>query len=208
METLTITRGLSELKLLDARIRKEINNTVFISFYQRRNSKELLDQKTNNDFEQDLKAHYQSINDLIDRRKKIKSAILLSNSKTEIKIGNEKYTVVEAIEKKTAIEYLNLLLNKMNNDNAKVTENIESQRVNLEEKVEEMIKQSLGTDKKTDKQAYDDIAKPFFDANEFVELDPLKIKDKIEKLEKDIDNFLNEVDFVLSESNAKTEIKI
>lgn len=48
----------------------------------------------------------------------------------------------------------------------------------------------------------------FMEKNKLVIYDPISIKDKIEKLEKEIDEFLMEVDFVLSESNSRTTIEI
>ena len=39
-------------------------------------------------------------------------------------------------------------------------------------------------------------------------IDPLTLEDKIKELEKEIDEFQKNVDFVLSESNSRTYIEI
>ena len=52
------------------------------------------------------------------------------------------------------------------------------------------------------------ISKPILEANELKLVDPIQTEKKIDEMEENIDNFLNEVDFVLSESNAKNNIEI
>ena len=50
--------------------------------------------------------------------------------------------------------------------------------------------------------------KEYMENNKVEWVDPLKLKDKIDKLEKWIDDFYTEVDFKLSEVNAKTKILV
>lgn len=209
MEQITITRGLSELKLIDARIKTSINSLSAIDVFQGRSpNKAMISGKTLAEFEADANSKYKSITDLIERRSDIKSAIMRSNSVTEVLIGGTKMTVADAIEFKTVIGYQIELLNRLKVQYSSVRTKIETNRVDLEKKVEAMITQSLGTDKKTDKSMYDTIAGPMFDANELKMVDPLQLEKLIEKSEKAIFDFTSEVDFILSESNARTSIEI
>lgn len=208
MEQITITRGLAELKLLDARITKEIQQSSFVSLFQKRNNKELRTNKTKEEFEVSSKASLQSIKDLINRRNKIKSEILKSNAVTIVKIGKEEMSVVEAIDKKSSIEYDKLLLAKLKNENVTINNQIASHTAQLNNQVDSMLQQNLGADKKASKDDWDQIAKPFIEANEMNKLDAIKIDSLITKLDSDIDSFIAEVDFVLSESNSKTMIEI
>lgn len=208
MEKITITRGLAELKLLDARIKKEIDNTSFVDVYQNRSNKALAKNMTKDDFEKQAKSNLESIQDLIKRRNKIKSEILKSNSITKVKISEKEYLVVEAIDKKTNIIYEQKLLSKMREQYTNALNQIQIQKTKLDSDVQNMLTQNLGTDKKANKDDWDSIAKPFIEQNELKILDPLFLDKKISNLDKEIDLFLNEVDFVLSESNSKTEIEI
>ena len=52
------------------------------------------------------------------------------------------------------------------------------------------------------------IVEPFVKRNEFHLVDPLKIEETIEQLQIEVDEFEVEVDAVLSEINALTEIEI
>lgn len=56
---LTVTRALTELKTLDARINRKIQEGVFIGFTTGRNP--VRGYKNNEEFERDVKANYQSI---------------------------------------------------------------------------------------------------------------------------------------------------
>ena len=85
---------------------------------------------------------------------------------------------------------------------------IANQKPQLEQNVQDMLEKNMGGDKKQDKDDYDSIAKPFIEMNELKLLDPCEVESKIETLDEKIDNFLAEVDFVLSESNSRTEIEV
>ena len=101
-----------------------------------------------------------------------------------------------------------MMLKKLKNDRHIVQENIDQNVAVLEQRIEAMINQSLGTEKKVDDSVYKQIAEPVYAANELKMVDPLKIDEKIEFLETYVDNFEAEIDFVLSESNSRTEIEI
>ena len=210
MEKITITRGLGELKLLDKRITKAITGIRFVDMYQERNRKDK-DILTKNgvlksEYEQKTKAAMESIYDLVERRKQIKSAILISNATTKIAISETEYTVIEAIERKNSITYEKNILAKMRADLTAAKSQIEAQKPQLDQGINEMVQKNIG-DKKPEQSDYELIAKPFFEANVLRLIDPCQIEKEIEKLDEKIDNFLTEVDFVLSESNAKTEIE-
>jgi len=205
---ISITRALAEIKLLDARIKKEIAESEFVDVHQKRKNFTLQTHMTKEEFERHVKANYESIIDLIERRKKIKSAILISNATAKVKIAGIEYTVIEAIERKASINYENNLLKKMKMNNLGVNNRIDEFRAKLDADVQKMLEQNLGSDQKTDKDAFEKIAKPFFESNELNKVDPILIDKRIDELDKKIDEFLTEVDFVLSESNSKTEIEI
>lgn len=211
-EKMTVTRALAELKLLDQRINKSIAGSGFLIDYTQNKTengtKVLKSQMNVTEYEKRVKGNYQSIIDLIDRRNKIKSAILKSNAVTLVKIGEKEYTVVEAIDQKNAIDYKKTLLSTMKNNLISVLRDIEVTKTKVESQVETMLTQNLGSNKKANESDYDIIAKPLIEASELKLVDPLKLQDKIDSLDKEIDKFLTEVDFVLSESNARTEIEI
>ena len=85
---ISVTEGLRELKLYDAKINKAINSVQFVGA-----TKKSLD--TVGDIKRDVfcsnaKAGYQSVKDLIANRQKLKEAIVQSNAQTIVEIGGEK----------------------------------------------------------------------------------------------------------------------
>ena len=117
MDKISIHRALGELKLLDAKINKLINNDFIAS---KQASVDKVGGITVKDLERDMKANYQSLTDLINRRSKIKSAIIKSNVLTEVEINTVKMTVAEVIDEKTSIQYKSNLLNTLSQQYNKV----------------------------------------------------------------------------------------
>jgi len=208
VKKITITRAMKELKLLKDRIDKKISQVHLVGLYQNKSDIMVQENIGKEEFEKRAKADYQSIVDLIEYRKVIKSKIMLSNANTYIEVCGKKYTVTEAIARKVSIEFEQNLLKQMRHQyNAAVTA-VEKQKPALDESVEEMLKQNLGKEAKPTEEDYKTISDPFLNANKLNIIDPCNVSEAITKLDDDIDTFMAEVDLVLSESNAKTEIEV
>lgn len=205
---ISITRALAELKLLADRITKETGRLIVVDLYQKRSSKLLNSQKTQAEFESEAKSSLQSIQDLIARRRKIKEAIIASNSTKKVTISGVEYTVASAIDRKNAIDFERGLLERIKRNVTDAKKAVETSRPQLEAQVNKMLETNLGTDGKKDAGLYETIAKPFIEQNEMLMFDPAKAEALYVKMEKEIEEFLSEVDFVLSESNSTVEIEV
>lgn len=192
MEKLTVTRGLSTLKLLEKRIQKKteasfiginISDGISIS---------------------DIKSNYSSVMDLIKYRNDLKAAIMISNAKTIVKINNEEMTVAEAIDRKSSIEYLKLLVNSLKSQLMDARIVVDNHNRNQESRLDALLEANFGSDTKYKAENFKAIADEFWKKNKAELIDPLDLPKKIELLTDEIDNFENEVDLVLSESNATT----
>lgn len=210
MEKMTIHRALSELKLIDARIEKAINAVEPTGLMQL--NKPINGFISKEDFEKDVKAKFQSVTDLIERKNTIKSAIVKANGVTLVKIGEKTMTIADAINFKTVIEVkknlINQLSKKHNSVKAQFTrENEKVNNVALENAKIMIGKQGDDRVKPTDEDVKN-IVEPFVKRNEFHLVDPLKVDELTEKLQLEVDIFEAEVDAVLSEINAITIIEI
>lgn len=212
MQKMSVTRGLRELKLLDARIGTATTQLNSLDVSQEKyKGKALRSNMETKEFESTAQSRYDAVIGLQKRRASIKTAIMISNLKTKVKIGTgrvPKVTVAEAIEHKNQINYkkeLLLTLKKQLIENNKL---IEEAREELDEKIDNMIRQNLGSDSKNKTKEIEDLTKTFVKANELRAIDPLKVEKKVEVLETEINTFESEVDIVLSESNSKTEIEV
>jgi predicted translin family RNA/ssDNA-binding protein len=197
MEKLTITRGLTQLKTLDKRIKKGITNSCFVT----------LEVGGNIQNKCIPKADFQSIIDLIEYRDRLKSAIVTSNAKTKIRIAGKKYTVAEAIEAKTSILYRAELLKALRQNLDRARYEVESINEDVQRRLDRLIEASVGSDSKN-KTEIEAISKPFLQRNEAKLVDDLDIEDKIKKLDKELEDFLEEIDVILSESNSQTYIEV
>lgn len=206
MEKMLVTQALNELKLLDSRIKKEIKGTIFVTA-AKTVEKKVNTYTTKEEFSQSATSGYQSVTDLIDRRARIKAAVVASNAVTKVTINNETMTVAEAIEFKSSIEYEVTMLNTLQAQLGRAESAAAQQNSALEDRIDNYIEAMMGKEAKGKKDDYTEMIEPIREANEYSLVDPLKVKDKIEKLEKKIDGFKSEVDSVLQISNCITWIE-
>ena len=208
-ETMTIHKGLAELKILDGRIKKEIQNGSYCA--ANKHSNEKINGITIEDFRKTVQGTYDKVTDLINRRKAIKKAIVLSNAKTTVKIADVEYTVAEAIEMKNhGIELEALLINAMDKQYQQAQAEVNRQNGNnLEERADQYVTAIYGQKEgKTNSADIDKVRKDFLEANSYEIVDPINVQDKVEALRQKIDAFMADVDSALSVSNALTKITI
>lgn len=206
-ETMTIHKALAELKVLDARI-----NSAISSDYcgYKKHSADKINGIDVADYEKKIRANYDKAVDLINRRKAIKRAVVLSNATTKLEVSGVEYTVAEAIEMKNhGIEFEVLLGNTMKRDYAKAKTETEYSNYGLDEKADQYVTAIYGQkDGKTNSVDIEKVRNDFITSNQFEIVDPLDVLSKIEDIEKITGNFMAEVDSALSVSNALTNITI
>ena len=186
----SITRSLVELKTLDGRIRRILDSGVFMTY----KTKYKNTRYTEEDFKQTATSDFQSANDLMSRRDKIKNAIVLSNATTLVEIAGTKMTVSQAIEFKNTIAYKTEMLALLKKQRQMVVVEVDAHRQRVQTKVDDNVKIICGKDGKPD--ASIDV------------YDPLNLDKVIKQMETEIEDFRANVDFVLSESNATTLIEV
>lgn len=208
-ETMTIHKGLAELKILDGRIKKEIQNGLYCAANKHSNDK--INGIPIEDFEKSARGTYDKVTDLIKRQEAIKKAVALSNAKTYVDIAEGKYTVAEAIWMKNhGIEFKDMLINSMKKQYQQAQAEVNRQNGNnLEERADQYVTAIYGQKEgKTNSADIEKVRKDFLEANSYEIIDPINIPEKVDTLRQKIDAFMAEVDSALSVSNALTEITI
>ena len=208
-EKMTIHKALAELKIIGDRINNSISTATFIK--ANKHSNEKINGVPINEFKSQIQGNWDKSNDLIKRRNAIKRAVVLSNATTKVKVGIEEFTVAEAIEmKNTGMQYKKELLNQLNRqyiDAIRVTEKENGET--LQQKAENYVIGLYGSkDGKVNIEEIENTKKQFIVNNTFELVDPIKVRDKIDNLEKEISEFETEIDAALSCSNSLTEIEI
>jgi hypothetical protein len=199
MTKISVTRGLAELKLLDKRINDATKDLVVGTVMTPCGA--YPNNKTKDQFINDCKAKYQSVIDLIIRRDKFKAAIVASNAATFVCINNNTITVANAIEQKSSIKYDEKLLSTLRLLNGKLTANFDTHNDTYTSRLDQLLKDKKGGD-------IAEITKNFASLNKPELINAIDVNTEIDKLAKDIDEFNSQVDFILSESNARTEIEV
>lgn len=207
---MTIHRALAELKLIDARIEKAISQVTPTGLMQQ--GKPVNNHYAKEDFEKDAKARFQSATDLIDRKNKIKSAIVRANGNTTVMIGDRVMTISDAINFKTVIEvkkrFISELSAKHNHVKAQFVRENEKVNITALDNAKIVIGREDDNRIKPTDDDVKNIVEPYVKRNQIILVDPLKIEELLEKLQREIETFETEVDAVLSEINATTIIEI
>lgn len=203
---ISVNRALSEIKTLDSRIEKATNAIKYIDISI--GKKSVSGYNSNNEYEYDVKSKFQSVKDLISRRNLIKSAIVNSNATTNVVVGEKEMTVAEAIERKNSIQYDIQLLNKLKRDYNNALARFEKENERVKDRLDSLLETNFGREGKAKSEEIDAISKPFLEQNEAKLVDAINIKKVIEQMEYEIDEFLNNVDFALTEINTTTKINI
>lgn len=211
-EKMTIHKALAELKTMDDRISKAIRSTTYVLAVK--HSAEKINGVKVNDFKENMKSGYQKVTDLIARRDAMKRAVVLSNATTKVKIGDNEFSVAEAIEMKNhGMEFRSELLRQMNS--AYVAAQNELTRNGgeaLEKKAEQYVLAVIAAQPKDSKMSVDSEAmkalrKTYIENNTYDLVDPMDIAKIMEALDAEINEFNAEVDAALSVSNALTVIE-
>lgn len=206
---ISITRALSELKLLSSRIEKSISDSDLVIAYKK-SAKKVDNVNTPEEFSDNAKSSYQSTVDLINRRKAIKSAIVKSNAETFVTISEKTITVAEAIERKDSITFEKDLLAHMQRQYNQAKASCQAMNDRVQQKLDDLLLTTFGKESKQKITAdeIESVSKPYLAQNEWVILDVLKLEAKIKELNDEVEGFLSEVDYILVTSNCITMIEI
>lgn len=206
-EKMTIHRALAELKLIDSRIDKQTREIEAVSV----NKKEGLIQgyATEDSFSKEAQSKYDSVISLISRKTAIKSAIVRANIVNKVIIGEKTMTVADAITEKGNVALKTALANRLKQNHNAAVGVLNKNNEIVQSNVEVLLQNAMGADRsKADSKDIEAIQKPYVDMNQFHLVDPLKVIEKIEAIEKEVEQFEAEVDAVLSEANAINFIEI
>jgi len=211
VQEITVTRALSELKSLQDRITAAVQRPfIALTLGQGDNTKMYKDARDVDAVRAELVSNFDSASGLIQRRHALKRAVMASNAVTRVTVDGREMTVAEAIERKQSIGYARALLQSMIEQRRLRT----SEHAAIEQKLTEEIRhmaevmnsrESADATKQNNIKAVNDQQRR---VSEPALLDPNQLDEKIKNMEEHIQAFLGEIDFVLSESNAITRIKV
>ena len=212
MAKMSITRGLAELKSLAERIDEATKSGMYVAVLKGKGDRRTVHNspKSIETVTSEINASYQKVAALLLRRQAVKKAIIESNATVMVKIGEETMTVAEAIERKNSIGLQATFYQFMRKNYIEAANAVTNGNRVLDDQIEKAVVAAYGNDSKNkpSKEAYDAVAEPRRNDHELSLLDPQNITAKIDELAAKLNTFSTEVDFVLSESNARNEIEV
>ena len=204
----TITRALAEQTMLKDKHQKEVMKLNLIAVKQGAKIRKPNSSYDEKSFMDQAKQTYQSVLDIERRILEIKNKIDMSNFTTKIKIGETEMTVQEALNmkrlidlKKTRLMYLKNMKQKAQSD---FDAGIEENRRRIEKMSQDQMSGGAVKAGDAEKEIVESVEKIY--KIEFI--DPVSLTEEIENLEKEITEFDNNIDYVLSESNSTTYIEV
>lgn len=204
---LSLHRALSELKMLQKRIFSTMNEKKYVTYQIGEDAPKGYNKSE--EFNSEAEAAFQSVTDLINRRNEIKSKLILANATTKVVIANKEMTIAEAIDQKEAIDLKQSLLHELKRQLSVTVQGIEREQRDMELRLDKRLESDLGSkDRKNHVDEVESITNNFKKRNQPSLVDPISIRQKIKDLESEIDDFIVEVDSVLSEANATTFIEL
>ena len=211
MQQISVTRALVELKRLDDKIARAISEGTFVARTIGRdtNKKVVGSSDSITAVEQKIQGCFDKVASLIKNRESVKSAIVLSNANTRVNIMNRDVTVAEAIELKNTVAFRTKFLNVLRAQLTGERMQIDKSAILLDQEIETSLNALYGAERtKIDTDTVKSVSDVKKGQKEQALLDAGKIETKIQEVELDILNLTSELDFVLSESNAKTMISV
>jgi hypothetical protein len=202
---ITVHQALSELKMYDNRIDKLILGYTPISMKRQDDTK--VDNMSLTEFEAKATSTWDQIQALINNKVAIKKAIVDSNAKTEVEIAGKKMTVADAITLKSLILKKKALVRHCNSKIAALKGSMNLKNEKAATEIEQTIN-GRGEKTATNSEEYKAIYASLERIKKYDIYDPAKIEERVQELEKEIEEFESNVDHVLSTSNAVTFIKV
>lgn len=206
---ISVTRALAELKRLDKEFSTIIDNSPYIAIQVGEGDQAV---GPNNipvaECVKAIQSAWDQIAQIQKTRSSLKAAIVKSNATVTVTVGGREMTVAEAIELKSTISAQKAMLSNMKRaySLAQTAQNDHNKKV--EEKIDNLLRTMYGADRsKIDASNYDAVAKPQWAKAKASLIDPLKLADQIKAKEKYIEELATEVDYTLSEINARTDIE-
>lgn len=213
---MSITRALAEYKTLKDRIESKIYHLAPFAVTVGSKIQERKFQSMDiTAFSKQAQEEVDSVKGLLARAEAVKKAIDESNFTTKVKIGGIEMTVLEALNKKKTLPLKKGLLRKLQSEFSDANSEMTTALKRNEERVTTMVEneiKSSAAGSKVSKAEEENILKKNTEMVEktypVVLQDPCKVQDWIKTLEKEIEDFEHEVDYVLSESNSTTIISL
>ena len=209
MAEMTVQRALNELRIIDERLNKRLQEFVVVGTKKVSEARVVETRESIVEFENRAKGVLDSVDGLLRRQQELKHAIMTSNATTMIEVAGKTYSVMTAIDRKRTIEKEKLVVKYMRDALIRAEYKVSQENDKMESYIQRQTNAMAGGDLSSKKDDYIiAFEKSYREQNSWDLVDPLKIRDLIEQREQEISMFELEIDTALTVSNAITKIEI
>lgn len=191
---MSVTAALQELKMMRKRVDEKRVSVTFVTTSESR------DQATS------AVSTLQSIRDLMARIRRLDGRIKQSNAVTKVCVGDDTYTVAEALALKEQMILYTSLRDELRSQYRKATDEINFYNQQAQSRLDNLLRSHFGKDSKTSPADHDALTAHFQKNNSIKLVDPINAERVIQEMTDFIDTFTQNVDVALAESNALTRI--
>lgn len=209
MAEMTVQRALNELRIIDERLNKRLQEFVVVGTKKVSEARVVETRESIVEFENRAKGVLDSVDGLLRRQQELKHAIMTSNATTMIEVAGKTYSVMTAIDRKRTIEKEKLVVKYMRDALIRAEYKVSQENDKMESYIQRQTNAMAGGDLSSKKDDYIiAFEKSYREQNSWDLVDPLKLRDLIEQREQEISMFELEIDTALTVSNAITKIEI
>lgn len=207
---MTITRAIATQKALTERIAKLTNDYTQIVVTRGLGNYRDLEgfNGTVAEAEALITSGWTRLNDIIAVRNEIRSKLLVSNATTKVVIGDKEMTVVEALDYRKALGERKALLTRLKSVSNSAQNNLCVAMDRYNKNLDRIRSEAIASGKKVDENFVAMFITPVENSTKPTLLDPLNSDKLVADLQQEMDDFVLNVDYALSESNARTTITI
>lgn len=203
MAKVTLQRVLAEIKNLETKLPTDIAATKFVEVKVGQGVDIRLDQMVKT-----VDSDLQSIVDRMQRLANLKAIRNYANATTEVVVNNTTMTIDEAVALKASLPLRQNLISALRHQLANATFLIAKQDETIQQRVEAQLTALNSGTKKASEQEIEAIRNLVSTGLKAELVAPKDLQVKIDKMQKEVDNITLELDFTLSEANAKTEVEV
>lgn len=157
---------------------------------------------------QKSQSDFDKVNSLIANLAELKAARNLANSVAQVTIAGVTMTIDEALAKKAAVPHKQALINTLTAQFTNAQRTVDTNAAQIEANIsKQMAAMFTGTRKATEDEVA--VIRAAAERNQkAVILHADGLKERLEALKKEVEDFNLEVDYVLSEANATTKVDV
>lgn len=200
---ISLHRVIAEIKSLEERLNLSVPVVAACS-----SKDQMVGNLTKEKFEAQSQGAIDEFTANLSRLRKLKAARNLANSTTVVKIAGSEMTIDEAIIYKVTSEKLRTFVQFVKSQMVAAANQVAIASAEVEKKIEAQAIAIGGSTKKIDQNELDTIRRMFQKSTGKEIAIGSNVEDFIAKATKSLDEFAVEVDYVLSEANAKTLVEV